>query len=93
MLLYLDIYLFNWTNHEQFSNKSIKPRVQQLGPYRFRELPDKDHIKFHPHNSTVSYRRLSHYWFDAKNSNGSLDDVVVSLNIVALVSFYLLEKL
>lgn len=85
MPIYLDIYLFNWTNHEQFTNKSIKPRVEQIGPYRFREKPDKANIQFHSHNSSVSYERFSHYWFDAENSNGTLDDKVVSLNVIALV--------
>lgn len=84
--LYLDIYMFNWTNPEDFKNHSIKPIFDQLGPYRFREKPDKINIKFNPENSTVTYRRLSQFFFDEEGSSGSLDDIVTSVNVVALVS-------
>ena len=33
--LFMDIYLFNWTNPESFTNISSKPIMQELGPYRF----------------------------------------------------------
>lgn len=39
--LNLDIYLFNWTNPEDFGNLSTKPILEQVGPYRFNERPDK----------------------------------------------------
>lgn len=84
--LSLDIYLYNWTNPEDFGNDSIKPILQQCGPYRFTEKPDKVDINWHPENASVTYRRKSYYYFDAAGSNGSLDDEIVSLNAVALVS-------
>lgn len=82
--LSLDIYIFNWTNPGDFKNHSIKPHFEQLGPYRFSEIPDKVDIQFNPRNSTVTYRRLSMYHFDASGSNGSLHDMVTSVNAVAL---------
>ncbi|XP_037037041.1 protein peste-like [Bradysia coprophila] len=82
--LSLDIYMFNWTNHEDYKNHSTQPHFMQLGPYRFTEKPDKVDIKFNPENSTVTYRRLSMFHFDAAGSNGSLDDIVTTVNLVAL---------
>lgn len=32
--LFMDIYLFNWTNPESFLDHSTKPILQELGPYR-----------------------------------------------------------
>ena len=32
--IYMDFYLFNWTNVEDFTNHSSKPIMQELGPYR-----------------------------------------------------------
>lgn len=43
-------------------------------------------ITFHPENGTVSYFQRKLWRFDEKMSNGSLDDVVVQLNVVAIVS-------
>ncbi|KAH8412029.1 hypothetical protein KR222_007038 [Zaprionus bogoriensis] len=84
MELHLDIYLYNWTNPEEFGNLSSKPILEQLGPYRFVDRPDKVNISWHPDNSSVTYRRLSYYYFDAAGSAGSLDDQVTTLNAVAL---------
>lgn len=82
--LHLDIYLFNWTNPEEISNENVKPIFTQHGPYRFRETRDKEDVKFHDRDSTVSYKPISYYYFDSEGSNGTLDDVIVNLNIVAI---------
>uniref|UniRef100_A0A7G3AVF2 Putative plasma membrane glycoprotein cd36 n=1 Tax=Lutzomyia longipalpis TaxID=7200 RepID=A0A7G3AVF2_LUTLO len=82
--LSIEIYLFNWTNHEDFLNASSKPIVKELGPYVFTEKPDKVDISWHPENATVSFGKLSVFHFDAEKSKGSLDDVITSVNIVAL---------
>ncbi|XP_034472920.1 protein peste [Drosophila innubila] len=82
--LHLDIYMYNWTNPEEFGNLSSKPILQQLGPYRFIDKPDKVDIVWHPENSSVTYRRRSMYYFDAAGSAGSLDDEVTTLNAVTL---------
>ncbi|XP_017060504.1 protein peste [Drosophila ficusphila] len=84
MDLSLDIYLFNWTNPEDFGNLSTKPIMEQVGPYRFTERPDKVDLNWHPENASVSYRRRSLFYFDAEGSNGSLDDEINTLNAVAL---------
>ncbi|XP_075153553.1 protein peste-like [Haematobia irritans] len=82
--LNLDIYLYNWTNSEDFANTSTKPILEQCGPYRFIEKPDKVDIDWNNKNSSVTYRRKSYFYFDAAGSNGSLDDEIITLNAVAL---------
>jgi scavenger receptor class B, member 1 len=82
--LYLDIYFFNWTNAEDFLDKTTKPIMKEIGPYRFREFRDKKNIEFNELNSTVSYRSFSTFYFDEGGSNGTLDDVIAQLNIVAV---------
>uniref|UniRef100_A0A182PCU4 Uncharacterized protein n=1 Tax=Anopheles epiroticus TaxID=199890 RepID=A0A182PCU4_9DIPT len=84
--LAMDVYFFNWTNPEDITNHSTKPILEELGPYRFIEHPTKVDIEWHDENSTVSYRKKSLYYFDEEGSNGSLDDVISSINIVAVVS-------
>lgn len=82
--LSMDVYFFNWTNPEDLKNASTKPILEELGPYRFTERPEKVDIVWHNHNHTVSYRKKSVYFFDEEGSNGTLDDVISSINVVAL---------
>lgn len=58
--------------------------MTEIGPYRFREIRDKKKIVFNDEDSTVSYRTFSTFYFDEAASNGSLDDVITQLNIVAV---------
>lgn len=83
--LNLDIYLFNLTNPDDYVNGSMKPIVEEMGPYRFIERPEKINITWNSNNSTVTYRKLSNFFFDESGSKGSLSDVVTSINVVALV--------
>ena len=80
----MDIYLFNWTNPGDIKDLSTKPNFQQLGPFRFREYPDKTNIKFDDNHFVISYRKLSFYYFEAENSNGSLSDLCTTVNMVAI---------
>ncbi|XP_011878460.1 PREDICTED: protein croquemort [Vollenhovia emeryi] len=80
--MFLKIYMFNWTNPEELNEK--KPHFNQLGPYSFREIRQKDNIKFHHENSTVSYTQRRLWYFDASESNGSLSDIITNLDSVAL---------
>jgi scavenger receptor class B protein 1 len=83
--LYFDVYLFNWTNYDKFAYPDFeKPRFRQHGPYRFREVRDKVDIEFNGDNATVSYRVLNNYYFDGEGSEGSLDDVITNINMVAI---------
>ncbi|XP_030384862.1 protein peste [Scaptodrosophila lebanonensis] len=79
-----DVYLFNWTNPEDFYvGSGKKPRFEQLGPYRFREKPDKVDIAWHNQNSSISFRKKAFFFFDAEGSNGTLEDNITTVNTVA----------
>jgi scavenger receptor class B, member 1 len=80
----LNVYFFNWTNSEDFLDQTTKPTMEEIGPYRFHEIRDKTKITFNDKNATVSYRPLSTFYFDEDGSNGTLDDEITQLNIVAV---------
>lgn len=84
--LYLDVYFFNWTNPEELQNHSTKPIFEEVGPYRFREIPQKINLTFHDSNSTVSYKKQSRYIFIPEQSRGKLTDMITSVNVVALAA-------
>jgi len=41
-------------------------------------------------NRTITYRQNRWWYFDQENSNGTLDDVVTTLNVVTLVCLSLI---
>ncbi|CAD6242564.1 GSCOCG00009514001-RA-CDS [Cotesia congregata] len=82
--LFIDFYLFNWTNPDELREKGKKPNFVQMGPYSFRERRVKVNVVFHPENSTVSYDQMKYWYFDAERSNGTLKDRVIALNTVAV---------
>lgn len=96
VLLNFDIYLYNWTNPCNLTSDDFeKPILKEIGPYRFREKTLKTKIKWHNHNSTISYRRKSVYYFIEEESAGRLNDKIVTINAVAVVSdlhFFLYNK-
>lgn len=95
----MDIYLYNWTNPTNFipsESKNFtdyKPILVQMGPYRFTEIKEKVDIDWHPTNDTVSFRQKSTFFFDAAGSNGTLDDIITTLNIIALVRIFWIKQM
>lgn len=85
MPMAMEFYLWNWTNPEDITNSSVKPKFVEMGPYRFVEKYKKVDITWND-NDTVSFRQLKTWHFDAKGSKGTLEDKVTNLNPVAVVS-------
>ncbi|XP_044754377.1 protein peste-like isoform X1 [Coccinella septempunctata] len=85
--IYLDIYFFNWTNPEEFSNPLVKPKFEEIGPFRFLEVMEKTNITFHD-NSTVSYNRTRRWYFDKEFSPYDLHTPITSINPVAASGGY-----
>ncbi|XP_047001866.1 protein croquemort-like isoform X1 [Schistocerca americana] len=87
----LDFYFWNWTNPGEITNRDTKPTFVQMGPYRFNEVHEKINITWHD-NGTVSYRQIRRWFFDPDNSNGTLDDEVTTLNIIALTASFVTRE-
>lgn len=58
-----------------------------MGPYRFREEKHKVNITWNNKNQTVTFNQQRFWHFDDENSNGSLTDIISTVNVIALVSF------
>ncbi|KAK9507971.1 hypothetical protein O3M35_007726 [Rhynocoris fuscipes] len=79
--MYMNFYFHNWTNPEELLTN--KPILRQMGPYRF-NVEEKKTDLTHNDNGTVTFRISRRWFFDPENSNGSLDDIVTTLNAVAM---------
>lgn len=60
--------------------------VSYPGPYRFREKRRHVNITWHENNGTVAYRTERSWFFDEATSNGTLQDNITTLNVIAAVS-------
>ncbi|XP_046660020.1 scavenger receptor class B member 1 isoform X1 [Homalodisca vitripennis] len=49
------VFIFNVTNPEGFLNQGEKPRLEEIGPFVYREDMEKINIRFHD-NGTVSFQ-------------------------------------
>lgn len=81
----LEIFMFNWTNIDQIHNPLVKPHFQEMGPYVFSEKHIKTDVAFHS-NGTVTYNQIRVWHFNKEKSNGTLDDEITNLNVIAAVS-------
>ncbi|XP_053691732.1 protein croquemort-like [Sabethes cyaneus] len=86
--IYLELYLWNWTNTDDYQKEGYKPRLQQLGPYTFREIHEREDLVWNDDFTLTFYqKRIWHYEPDL--SAGDLEnDIVVSINPILLTVGY-----
>lgn len=65
----MQFWVWNLTNPDEVM-KGDKPKLQQIGPYTYRETRPKTEIKFSADNVTVSYISPQSYVFDRNESVG-----------------------
>jgi len=93
--LYMSVYFLNITNWEEIRDRVPgepvpKPHLVQVGPYVWRQYQVMEDIDWHDsiyndvNNHTVSYKQNKTYEFQPEMSKGSLDDIIVSVNVVAI---------
>lgn len=91
--MYLDVYLFNWTNSAEFKkNPKIKPVLQEVGPFVFLEVHERVNVTWNADGS-VSYNQTRNWTFIPELSV-DLNSKITNLNVIALVSvsFSLFKK-
>nr|CAD7203608.1 unnamed protein product [Timema douglasi] len=93
--MYMEFYLFNWTNGYIFNSSTekatlarTKPHFEQLGPYVFREHHVRVNLTWN-NNATVTFRQIRTWKFVPERSNGTLSDNVTTINTIALAASYM----
>ncbi|XP_065358600.1 protein peste-like isoform X2 [Calliphora vicina] len=82
----IDLYFFNWTNSDDFFTPNVKPKLEEIGPYSFLEVPQKEIFKWHPENNTLDYGKKHYYYFDKDKSKRQLDDKLVTVNALLVAA-------
>ncbi|XP_047368471.1 scavenger receptor class B member 1-like [Vespa velutina] len=80
-------YIFNYTNIEDFERgKANKLRVQQLGPYIYRETKERVNIQIHE-NGTISYQEEKSYQWESGNPENEMI-IVPNILLLATISHF-----
>ncbi|GAB0094391.1 scavenger receptor class B member 1 [Sergentomyia squamirostris] len=83
--LYLKIYLFNITNSEDFlSGKDKQLRVEEVGPYVYREFLSHENITFNDNGTISTTPRHPLEWQEELSEGNSEADVFILPNIALL---------
>lgn len=83
--LYLEFYVFNWTNPEDVYKQNVKPHFEEIGPFVFRETKEKVNITWNP-NNTITFNQLRYWYFEESRSCCKLSTKITTINSIALVS-------
>nr|CAD7605788.1 unnamed protein product [Timema genevievae] len=91
--MYMEFYLFNWTNADIFANASsdltdIKPTFVEMGPYVFSEHHVRVNMSWNS-NDTVTFMQTRTWKFVPERSNGMLTDEVTTVNTIAAAVRYI----
>ncbi|GAB0094338.1 Protein croquemort [Sergentomyia squamirostris] len=89
--MYLEFYLFNWTNPDRIANwKTEKPNFVEVGPFVFTEKRKRVNVVWNA-NNTVSFNQTRTWHFVPEMSKGSLDDHITNLNLIPTTIAYTLR--
>uniref|UniRef100_A0A2I3LX33 Scavenger receptor class B member 2 n=1 Tax=Papio anubis TaxID=9555 RepID=A0A2I3LX33_PAPAN len=82
--VYTQFYFFNVTNPEEIL-RGETPRVEEVGPYTYRELRNKANVQFGDNGTTISAVSNKAYVFERDQSVGDPKiDLIRTLNIPVL---------
>lgn len=88
---YTKFYLFNLTNPQSYS-QGANAKLQEIGPYVYRQLSEKENVTFYS-NNTVSYYKKSWWVFDEELSGDrSEQDVITVLNPIPVTAAHSIDS-
>ncbi|KAL1139975.1 hypothetical protein AAG570_006952 [Ranatra chinensis] len=90
--MYIDLYMFNWTNPEKTLKEGAKPHFEEIGPYVFTEEHTKVNIVWNK-NGTVSFKQVRKWNFVPHLSVGNLYDKITNINVVAMTVGAMIKKI
>lgn len=90
--MFIDFYMFNWTNPEESLNKHELPHFVEIGPYVFREEHQKVNMDWN-NNGTVTFKQIRKWTFLPELSVGLLSDKITNVNVIAMTIGSMVKKM
>ncbi|XP_017774848.1 PREDICTED: protein croquemort-like isoform X2 [Nicrophorus vespilloides] len=78
---FMEIFFHNWTNPGDGHDPTVKPKFEEIGPFRFREFKEKLDVSWND-DETISYKQKKKWIFDRNSSCCSLSTKLTTLNAV-----------
>jgi len=85
--IYFRVYFFNITNPDGVLERNETFKLQQTGPYTYKESRVKVNITIDNEEGTIKYQEKKSWQFIPEKSEGLLSDIIYHLNI-PLISEY-----
>ncbi|CAK1543766.1 unnamed protein product [Leptosia nina] len=82
--VYSDVYIFNYTNIDQFLRGEEKLKLQELGPYKFQELRTNENITIDNERGVMTMNPVIKLKFLPEESTRQYNDSVVVPNIALI---------
>ncbi|CAH1405820.1 unnamed protein product [Nezara viridula] len=79
------VHVFNYTNFEEYAKKIDKKlKIEEVGPYCYRETLEKKNVTFSEDGKKVTYGDTRKHKFEPSHSKGSKDDILVVPNLALI---------
>ncbi|GBP75275.1 Scavenger receptor class B member 1 [Eumeta japonica] len=85
---FINVYVYNVTNADEFLNNGSKPVLQELGPYVYSQEWEKVNITDNE-NGTLSFRYHRSYTFVPELSRGNSDDDAVIVPNIPMLGYFI----
>ncbi|XP_026282563.1 platelet glycoprotein 4-like [Frankliniella occidentalis] len=76
------VYIWNYSNWEEFQqDPSLKLKLDEIGPFAYKEIISREDIKFDDKGLTIAYKEARKYEYTPEKSGGDLNATVVVPNL------------
>ncbi|CAF4817980.1 unnamed protein product [Pieris macdunnoughi] len=82
--IYSDVYIFNYTNVDQYLRGEEKLKLTELGPYKFQELRTNENITIDKERGVMTMKPKIKLKFLSEESVGQYNDSIVVPNIALI---------
>ncbi|EFA01368.1 sensory neuron membrane protein 2 [Tribolium castaneum] len=86
------VYLFNVSNPQQVLDGTEKPKLEEIGPFVYKQYRKKTILGKNEEEDTISYTQKETFEFDAEASKPLTEESVVTVLNPALMSIYQLAE-
>ncbi|KFB44704.1 AGAP008179-PA-like protein [Anopheles sinensis] len=91
--MYLELYLWNWTNADDYRQENYKPHLEQIGPYTFLERHERVNLEWSEDEELLTFQQKRIWHYVPEKSVGDYEnDRVVTISPVLLTVGYALRN-
>ncbi|XP_071050498.1 protein croquemort-like isoform X1 [Onthophagus taurus] len=88
--IFLEFFLFNWTNPHELYNPDVNPHFTEIGPFVFEEIKERVNITFNE-NNTVTFKQKHTFFFREEMSVAPLSMNITTVNAIAASASYIIR--